>query len=447
NFLKTETSDPSPPSSSFVSESSLVRLASNALQGVESSLISIEKLSSLLCSEPADRTTHHIPSLWHWLSSTHALGQILRDIGCFGSLVFLLHSFVGHFTSLKLEVDGQGSCYTLVNQAFAIAVRKVLEGYISGLDTLCASVQLRRSSNMVDGSDRGPSSLGCLTNVVHPNIKFLEVFLHTRELRTQIEALANICDLYDVSLSYCGSPWECLVTEATTRFHGFYKGSDLLTYLYSQLKEQEGGLVPCFLDGFLEPILRAGQQLQVITKLLELCDLSASGLRNYADLLPCWTHYSSSSLVYPSPITFRKLHIEVMIQKRDDYYRRMQEKLCDLSRKFELFLGQVPGATSLPISFGDGERLEKSSGNYTLDESLLVPSTVAMDLARDQSGSESDDQKTEDRWFSEIDTSCSSECSSTRDFSESSDVGDSLSEVSMRQCDCMSLGDDGEAEV
>lgn len=59
---------------------------------------------------------------------------------------------------------------------------------------------------------------------------------------------------------------------------------------------------------------------------------------------------------------------------------------------------------------------------------------------RDQSGSESDDQKTEDRWFSEIDTSCSSECSSTRDFSESSDVGDSLSEVSMRQCDCMSLG-------
>ncbi|KAF2609928.1 hypothetical protein F2Q70_00011874 [Brassica cretica] len=337
-------------------------------------------------------------------------------------------------------------------------------------------------------SVRPTKKSGCLTNVVHPNITLLEVFLHTRELRTQIEALANICDLYDISLSYCVSPWECLFTEATTQFHGFYKGSDLLTYLYSQLKvadpahsamvkflflktcepycefirswiykaelndphkefivecitestsfswntagisrlkrarEQEGGLVPCFLDGFLEPILRAGQQLQVITKLLELCNLSASGLRNYADLLPYWTHYSSSSLVYPSPITFSKLHIEVMIQKRDDYYRRMQEKLCDLSRKFELFLGQVPGATSLPISFGDGERLEKSSGNFTQDESLLVPSTVAMDLARDQSGSESDDQKTEDRWFSEIDASCSSESSSTRDFSES-DVG------------------------
>ncbi|KAF8111207.1 hypothetical protein N665_0076s0195 [Sinapis alba] len=492
----------SPPSSSSVSESSLVRLALNALQGVESSLISIQKISSVLCSEPADRTTHLIPSLWHRLSSTDALGQILRNIGCFGSLVFLLHTFVDHFTRMKLEVEGQGrckvgekveannkSCYTLVNQAFAIAVRKVLEGYISGLDTLCASIELRRSSNIVDGSDRGLSSLGCLTNVVHPKITLLEVFLHTRELRTQIEALANICDLYDISLSYCGSPWECLITEATSKFHGFYKGSDLLTYLYSQLKvadpshsamlkflflktcepycefirswifkaelndphkefivkcatestsfswnrpgisplkrarEQEGGLVPCFLDGFLEPILRAGQQLQVITKLLELCNVPASGLRNYADLLPCWTHYSSSSIVYPSPITFSKLHIEVMIQKRDDYYRRMQAKLCDLSKKFELFLGQVPGATSLPISFGDGERLEKSSVNVTLDESLLVRSTVAMDLTRDLSGSESDDQKTEDRWFSEIDASYSSECSSTRDSLEASDAG------------------------
>lgn len=228
-------------------------MALNALQGVESSLISIEQISSALCFEPADRTLHKIPSLWHRLSSTDALGQILRNIGCFGSLVLLLHKFVDHFTSLNLDVEtaveGQGSykigeneevinksCYTLVNQAFAIAVRKVLEGYISGLDTLCASIELRRSSNIVDGSDHGSSWSGCLTNVVHPKITLLEVFLHTRELRTQIEALANICNLYDIPLSYCASPWECLITEATTRFHGFYRGSDLLTYLYTQLQ-------------------------------------------------------------------------------------------------------------------------------------------------------------------------------------------------------------------
>ena len=47
------------------------------------------------------------------------------------------------------EEANNKSCYTLVNQAFAIAVRKVLEGYISGMDTLCTSAELRRSSNIV----------------------------------------------------------------------------------------------------------------------------------------------------------------------------------------------------------------------------------------------------------------------------------------------------------
>ncbi|CAN8268346.1 unnamed protein product [Cochlearia groenlandica] len=522
-------SSPSPSSSSSVSESSLVRLSLHALQGVESSLISIEQLSYLLCSEPADRTCHRIPSLWHRLSSTDALGQILRNIGRFGSLVFLLHKFVDRFTNFNLDaeadVGSQGrynlddneegnnkSGYTLVNQAFAIAVRKILEGYISGLDTLSASIELRRSSSIVDGSDHGSSWLGCLANVVHPKITLLEVFLHTKELRTQIEALANICDLYDISLSYCVSPWECLISEATIRFHGFYRGSDLLTFLYSQLqvadpghtallkflflktcepycefirswifkaelndphkefivecvseatsvswnkpgislvksaREREGGLVPCFLNGFLVPILRAGQQLQVITKLLELCNLPASGHKSYTDLLPCWTYYSTTTTSYSSPITFSKLHIEAMIKKRNDYYRTMQEKLGDFSKTFELFPGQVLGSISLPMSHGNGEQNQKSSVYFTLDESLLCPSTRAMDLTRffpsstyhlllrhelitfswgfrDQSGSDSDDQKTEDKWFSEIDASSSSECSSNIDSLEVSDVG------------------------
>ncbi|WZZ17809.1 hypothetical protein YC2023_110898 [Brassica napus] len=47
------------------------------------------------------------------------------------------------------EEANNKSCYTLVNQVFAIAVRKVLQGYISGIDTLCASAELRRSSNIV----------------------------------------------------------------------------------------------------------------------------------------------------------------------------------------------------------------------------------------------------------------------------------------------------------
>ncbi|WZY70074.1 hypothetical protein YC2023_002314 [Brassica napus] len=71
---------------------------------------------------------------------------------------YALSQLIGQPTKLR----DRGSCkvgeneeannkshYTLVNQAFAIAVKKVLEGYISGLDTLCASAELRRSSNIV----------------------------------------------------------------------------------------------------------------------------------------------------------------------------------------------------------------------------------------------------------------------------------------------------------
>ncbi|KAG5389709.1 hypothetical protein IGI04_031250 [Brassica rapa subsp. trilocularis] len=87
----------SPLSSSFVSVLSLLLLA---------------YISSLMYySEPADRTTHQSLS--------------------------------------ENEEANNKSCYTLVNQTFGIAVRKVLEGYISGLDTLCASAELRRSSNIV----------------------------------------------------------------------------------------------------------------------------------------------------------------------------------------------------------------------------------------------------------------------------------------------------------
>ncbi|KAG5414392.1 hypothetical protein IGI04_001959, partial [Brassica rapa subsp. trilocularis] len=107
----------SPPSSSFASELSLVRLALNALQGV---LLLLAYRSSLMD---------------YALSQLIGQPTTLRDRG-----------------SCKVgenEEANNKSHYTLVNQTFVIAVRKVLEGYISGLDTLCASAELRRSSNIV----------------------------------------------------------------------------------------------------------------------------------------------------------------------------------------------------------------------------------------------------------------------------------------------------------
>ena len=87
----------------LLQEASLVRLAMNALQGVQSALISIEKISTAFCSDPADRTFHQIPSLWNRASSTHAQGKILKSIGCSGFLVFLLRRFVDYFRNSNMD--------------------------------------------------------------------------------------------------------------------------------------------------------------------------------------------------------------------------------------------------------------------------------------------------------------------------------------------------------
>ena len=86
----------------LLQEASLVRLSLNAMQGVESALVSIQKISSAFCYDPADRSYYRISSLWNWSSSTHALGKILKSIGCFSSLVFLLWHY--QLEAIAMEV-------------------------------------------------------------------------------------------------------------------------------------------------------------------------------------------------------------------------------------------------------------------------------------------------------------------------------------------------------
>lgn len=214
-----------------------MRLALNALQGLESALISIEKISVAFCSDPADRTFHGIPNLWNRCSSTHALGKILKSIGCSGILVFLLRKFVDHFRNLDACLTRQGledeevPQYSLVNQAFAVAVDKVLEGYMCALDALYAAVGLRRSAKFDVVSEEG-----CLRSGVQSKITLLEVYLHTRELRTQIEVLGNICNLHDIAVCFSESSTENVTAKAISEFKSFWRGGDLLTYLYTQLQ-------------------------------------------------------------------------------------------------------------------------------------------------------------------------------------------------------------------
>lgn len=217
-----------------------MRLAMNALQGLESSLKSIEKLCAIFHSDPTDRTFHRIPSMWTKSVSTLALEKILRSLGRMGCGVFFLYKFVDHFANLNPDdvtlrsdknVESAASDYppySLVNQAFAVAVNDVLEGFVAALDTLYASVGLRRLSN----SDK--MSSGFLSSVGHSEITLLEVYLHTKELRNQIEVIGSICNVNNLANSFSVSPLEDLVTQ--TKFTDFPRGGNLLTFLYKQLQ-------------------------------------------------------------------------------------------------------------------------------------------------------------------------------------------------------------------
>lgn len=115
------------------------------------------------------------------------------------------------------------------------------------------------------------------------------------------------------------------------------------------LHEQDGVAVPCFLKHFSIPIVRAGQQLKVLKKLLELCNYDGSGDYTYEDFLPSWSGYISNHLFCASPMTFSKGYLEAMMIARNNYYTKMQEKLEKLSTKLKLRYQQV--MTMLFFSF------------------------------------------------------------------------------------------------
>ncbi|KAL5765353.1 hypothetical protein ACOSP7_015970 [Xanthoceras sorbifolium] len=458
--------DPPPPpllsDTCSLSEASLVRLALNALQGVQSALISIQKLAAAFSSDPADRTFHRIPTLWNRSSSTFALANILKSLGSSGFLVFLLLKFVDYFrgfnldenftrTELSENENGNGNGeqehppYSLVNQAFAVAVGKLLQGYICALNTLYASISLRRSSSKsIDVPLSVSSEIGCLTSIVHSEITLLEVYLHTKDLRTQIEALGNLCNLYSLAQCFSESSFEDLAAKSTTEFHKFCRGGDLLTYLYTQLQvadpthrsllkflflrscepycgfirswifkaeindpykefiveyannlppnphgkagtsinfllanttERNGVSIPCFLKCFLIPLVRAGQQLQVLMKLLELCNCVFSANHTYIDFLPCWSGFSSNHPFYASPVIFNKENIEAMVIARNSYYETMQERLDNFFMKLEFNYQQVV-LDSSEASFFENEGSKKASVSLELNDRMIVPSVA-----------------------------------------------------------------------
>lgn len=445
---------------STLSEASLVRLAINALQGVESALISINKICTVFFSDPADRTYHRIPRLWSRSLSTVALGRILKTIYRSGYKVYQLLRFVDYFRTVEFDRDlrvqkgskfeenglwesGECPLYSLVNQAFGVSVGKILEGYTSALDTLHASAVMRRSPKAFDMSSCASSRAGLLTSVAHSEVTLLEVYLHTEGLRTQIDALGNICNLQDIDLCLSALSFEDLGSE--TKFSDFPIGGNLLTYLYSQLKvsdpahsgvlkflfvrsfepysefirswiykakfsdpynefiveypdsllhykvgstgvssdfalatirEQDKVAVPCFLKEILVPLYRAGQQLQVLMKVLEFSNTVGVGDNIYEDFLPFLRVFSSDFLSHSSPLTFNKGDLESMVILRNNCYNQMMEKLRRLSVKLDLRYQQVGHFGITPISVNIGGRNQNTPISSVLNEDNLTSSNT-----------------------------------------------------------------------
>jgi len=161
-------------------------------------------------------------------------------------------------------VDGGGtSPHCLVNQAFAGAVRTIMQGKLASLNTLGASVVHRRQ-NTVSGWAGGEfvqvsedTDPGLIFGFGLGDITLLELYLHTSRLREQFQALAAVC-MIDGGIYSTGKYDNRADPEhATERRHGdegalppaagnqcitvgcapkpFPRGADLLTYLYEKL--------------------------------------------------------------------------------------------------------------------------------------------------------------------------------------------------------------------
>ncbi|KAL3518746.1 hypothetical protein ACH5RR_021335 [Cinchona calisaya] len=482
---------------SNLSEASLVRLVLTALQGVESALIAVDQLSALFSSDAADRTSHRISSLWTRSSSTRSLGNLLMSIGKFGFIVFLLQKFVVHFSCLNPDGDSgsdetpnedneehkaqsKNNC-SVVNHAFAVAVKKILDGYISALNTVYASVSLRRTLNNCDG--------GCLTDVGNAEITVLEVYLHTKGLRTQIEALGNICQICHIAHSFSVSSFEALTVKAKLEFTNFPRGGTLLSYLYAQLKVvdpvqffllrflflqafepyynfirswiyggrmndpykefvmeyvnnlpasaqgstvisvefplgtvrvREGVTLPCFLDDLLIPLLRAGLQLQVVMKLLELCYSLGTYNNAQKEILPFLENFPNEYPFLASPLTFHKGTIRNMALARNSYYQRMLEKVDNVLTKFE-FGSQKASPYTVQCLFAKNHGRNLKHTDTVLDDSHVPIVMDEKDSDLHASVVDNEASSTADEFSYAEDLLETSESSSHNSFDEHSD--------------------------
>ncbi|KAL5675230.1 hypothetical protein ACJX0J_011361, partial [Zea mays] len=501
-------------------DDALIHLALHALYGVKTSLDEIEELSALSSSNPADRTSNRVPNVWLRSSSTTSMGSILKSFRSTGLAVFFLCKFVHFYLFQSREMNcasrevhehedsgdkdtKQHQPYTLVNQAFAAAVNKVLEGYFCSLNTLLASIRLRRSVGQSGIASKISNGMSCDPT---SEVTLLEVYLHTEELRRHVKSLGNICFPKFAGLTLCQ---EGLNTDANVEFENFPRGTDLLSYLYVHIRDADPvhyGLLkylfirscepyfnfikswiyrasvddpyeeflitqtenkgaqgissditddfilfplkgrnhvsaPCFLKEICHPLLRTGQQLQVLMNLLKYCNLAATegdvypsrNIIHMEGVLPWFDTPIESSM---NSFTFSKSAIEALTCKRDAMYKLMMEKLQHFFSNVEV----IAFDTASNFLHKRTDLVDASVSDAELfygDSDAVLPCNMAADEKDDSSSNSQESSDKEDPLES---SECSSYTSMDDTEVESSTACENLSS-SMFSLYCTSTGE------
>lgn len=112
----------------------------------------------------------------------------------------------------------------------------------------------------------------------------------------------------------------------------------MLFWYYFQVPD--GVSIPCFLRDVLVPLLRAGQQLQMVMKLLRLCNYVHGGEDTFEDILPGLSDFCSSE-TSGSPLSFDKGEIEDIVLSRKKFYCKMHAKLDKFMETLDIKYRQV----------------------------------------------------------------------------------------------------------
>ncbi|KAI5066435.1 hypothetical protein GOP47_0019059 [Adiantum capillus-veneris] len=471
-----------------IREADLVSRCLYALQGIPVAVKELQLLAKFFYGQVADRSLHRLPSLWQRSLSTKALGKLLFVIVQAGWVRCQLDEFVHFFldsksqgasisqlhrdlhsqtgssdsrqgkkgkkkNKIRQKVNNTGERdlglsppYSLVNQAFAKAVKSILQGHLAALNTLTDSVIHRRSSDgshlfMFPCSDEHP---GAVIGLPVCDMTLLELHLHTHILRVQLQALASVC-LYKGTAKAAGSQeWDEHGGWSTGRdfvdfekssgsvimdFTSFPRGANLLSFLYRQLQEadnvhvellrylfacacqpylafvhswlyratlkdpyeefvvQEANFMPrvgsgsqvktsvsapCFLEDVCTPLIRSGQQLQVLSKLVEAGAADAAnnttscisnGFRILESALKAWTELADDSSVFSLSLIFNK-------EKLNELEEQRKQKRHVLMQEFDLLFSNLH-------SHSGGPQFESGSTFQQVDAGSVTAGTDA----------------------------------------------------------------------